>query len=268
MNKKNIARIKVCEDKIEEKRLNIKKIKEEKIKLMCKLDVVSNIYEYFAIPSCTISITLIALFSGFVIYVLPLITALGAINVIINKIILGNKIEKLDDELDRLKASRQQDYLNREKIYASIFNDLYLKQLDSNDYYHQIVEASERCDLLTEATIPYKKERKHLLKVRNIIHKLFDYLLAPMSAIFLPLICAFTNMGVLSKVILMSILSLILFCSVMVDEYLTRKINSLSRIIDSIKSDRTVNYVKRDLKLAESLKYLESQCELVSDSCV
>lgn len=258
MNKQNINKIKNCENEIEKKRLAIRKIKKDKIRLINEVDTLGDVYEYFAVPSCTISIMLVSLFSGFGVFILPIIATLATIIVVVAKLITNNKIESLEKKIDELKLSRQEDYKNREKIYASIFDVLQKKNLDKFDYYHQIVEVSNCCDLLTESTFPYKKKMKEMIETRSFLRKIFDYLLAPLGSIFLPLVCALFSIGIAVNVVLVFILSSILFSLVMIDEKLTKKIQQISIIIDEIKKDRTINYIKRDLMLRDCLEFLEN----------
>ena len=51
----------------------------------------------------------------------------------------------------------------------------------------------------------------------------------------------------------------------MTEDRLTSKIDDLTDVIDDIKSDRTVAYVKRDIKLNEALDYLKSIDEKYKD---
>lgn len=263
MNKQVIQEIKKQEDLIEEKRLAIKEIKNKRIKFKSRIETAGNIYEYFATPACAISITLVALFTGPIIYVLPAIAAAGAISVIMYKFLLNNKIDKLDKKLKKLKDERQSLYDEREAKYESIFNDLYIQRLDDKDYYHQIVNASNKCNEMTESLKPHKVNKKKLEKVRNIIHNVFDYGLAPLGAVLLPLLFAYADLGTISEVLAMGISSTALFGCVMADERLTQKIEELERTIGDIKDDRTVCYVQRDVKLKEALDYLKQRNDLI-----
>lgn len=262
MEEKYYKEIKESEALIEEKRLTIKEIKKHIVKLKSKIEITGNIYEYFAIPSCAVSLILISLFNGLIIYVLPTFTALGAISAIVYKFLLKKQIEKWNLELDKLKKDRKEAYDNRERVFENIFSDLQNKNLDTNDYYHQIVSISNKCDNLTESMVPYKEKRAKLEKKREIFHKLFDYVLAPLGAVALPLFCSFVNVGAVVEAIAVTISSAALLASATVDEKLTEKIDELTRFINDIKSDRTVNYIKRDLKLSESLDYLQSTSKI------
>lgn len=263
MNQKIFDEIKNSEELIEEKRLAIKDIKKEKAKLHDLMDITSNIYEYLAAPLCAISITLAALFSGPIIYVLPILMSAIAIGISTSKFIIRRKVDKLNVKMSELKDQRQKAYKNREEIYENIFNNLAIKKLDDKDYYHQIVNASNECDKLTDSMIPYKEKRKKLIKSRNIISRIFDYVLAPVTTIVVPLVCSLTGIGVVSQVALMGLSSATLLGCASVDNHLTRGIDNLSYEINSIKSDRTVKYVKRDIKLEESLNYLKAKKDLL-----
>ena len=242
---------------IEEKRLEIKKMKNEKKRLRDKMDIVGNIYEYLVIPVCAISIALVALLSGPIIYVLPSAAAAGAIGVISYKFSLRNKIDKLNNKIANLKKERQDAYDEREKAYEDIFNNLNMNGKDENNYYHQIVKASNECDELTKSMIPYKEKKKKVEKARNIIARTFDYCLAPMGAVLLPLVCSFADMGTLGEIAVMGASSAVLLGCASVDDRLTKKVEELEDNIQDIKNDRTVKYVKRDLKLNEALNHLK-----------
>lgn len=258
MNKKDHVLIKEKEAIIEEKRLEIKSVKNERTKLRNKIDMVGNLYEYLVTPICAISISLVALLSGPIIYVLPTITALGAISVVSYKFFLRKKMDKLDFNIQKLKKERQDAYDLREVAYENVFNDLRAKGLDVKDYYHQIVNASRKCHKLTKSMTPHKQKKFKLEKIRNIISGLFDYSLAPIAAVVLPLVCAFVDVGTIGEIAVMSTSSAVLLGCATVDDKLTKKIDEIEDTISDIKSDRTVEYVKRDLKLNEALCFLQS----------
>lgn len=258
MNKKDHFLIKEKEAIIEEKRLEIKKVKKERTKLRNKIDMVGNLYEYLVTPICAISISLVALLSGPIIYVLPTITAVGAISVVSYKFFLRKKMDKLDSNIQMLKKERQDAYNSREAAYENVFNDLRAKGMDVNDYYHQIVNASSACDKLTKSMEPHKQKKSKLEKIRNVISGLFDYSLAPIAAVVLPLVCAFVDVGTVGEIAIMSTSSAVLLGCATADDKLTKKIDEIEDTISDIKSDRTVKYVKRDLKLNEALRFLQS----------
>lgn len=258
MNKKDHFLIKEKEAIIEEKRLEIKKVKKERTKLRNKIDIVGNLYEYLVTPICAISISLVALLSGPIIYVLPTITAVGAISVVSYKFFLRKKMDKLDSNIQMLKKERQDAYNSREVAYENVFNDLRAKGMDVNDYYHQIVNASSACDKLTKSMEPHKQKKSKLEKIRNVISGLFDYSLAPIAAVVLPLVCAFVDVGTVGEIAIMSTSSAVLLGCATADDKLTKKIDEIEDTISDIKSDRTVKYVKRDLKLNEALRFLQS----------
>ena len=264
MNKKIYNEIKEKEFLIEEKRLAIKQIKQEKVKLHSKLDFTGNIYEYLAIPLCTISITLVNLFSGPIIYALPILTAVGAVFSIIYKYSIRKKLDRLNNKIDKLKIERKDAYYIREQTYEKVFNDLQVKDSDDKDYYHQILNASRECDKLTKLMVPYKNKKIKLVKVRNFISRIFDYLLAPFTTIALPLLCSFANVSTISEVSMIAVSSAFLLTSAITDEKLTEKVDELDRDINNLKSDRTVNYVKRDIKLNEALIFLESSKNIIN----
>ena len=249
--------IKNQESLIEEKRLAIRDIKNEKKRMHNKMDTIGNVYEYLVTPLCAVSIALVALFSGPIIYVLPSVTAVGAISAVSYKFSLRRKIDKLNSKLEKLKDDRRVAYEKREKAYEDIFDNLRLKGKDINDYYHQIVKASKECDNLTEEMIPLKQKKKKMEKVRNFISRLFDYGLAPLGAVVLPLICAFSNVGTIGEVAMMTSSSAVLLGCATIDDKLTKEIDEIDDTISDIKSDRTVKYVKRDLKLNEALEFLK-----------
>ena len=105
MGQRDCERIKQIEKLIEKKRIEIKKIKYKRNKINDKIDVVGNIYEYFVTPACAISISLVALFSGPIIYVLPSLTAVGAISIVSYKFLLRNKLDKLNKDIEKLNCS-------------------------------------------------------------------------------------------------------------------------------------------------------------------
>ena len=221
--------------------------------------IVGNIYEYLVTPMCAISITLVALFSGPIIYVLPSIAAVGAIGIVFYKFLLRNKIDNINKKISKLKKERQEVYDEREKSYENIFNNLNIKGKDENDYYHQIIKASNECDELTKSMVPHKEKKKKLERARNIISRAFDYGLAPLGAVILPLICSFVDIGTVGEVTMMGLSSAALLGCASVDDRLTKKIEEIDDTINDIKSDRTVKYVKRDLKLNEALNYLKKK---------
>lgn len=243
---------------IEEKRLIIKELKKRVSKIRNLIDNIGDIYEYLAIPLCAISITLVALFKGVIVYILPLITAIIAINVIAYKFVLNTKLERLNNQINKIKEERKSAYETRENIVENIFDDLHVKDLDTKDYYHQLVEINKKSNLLSSYMIPYKQKRKTIIKYKRITTYFFDYLLAPLTAIVLPLSCSFMDLSVVLQVVLMSISSFLLLSCALLNERLGNKIEELSDEIDDIKSDRTVNYVKRDIMLTEALEYLIS----------
>ena len=105
--------------------------------------------------------------------------------------------------------------------------------------------------------IPLKQKKKKMEKVRNFISRLFDYGLAPLGAVVLPLICAFSNVGTIGEVAMMTSSSAVLLGCATIDDKLTKEIDEIDDTISDIKSDRTVKYVKRDLKLNEALEFLK-----------
>lgn len=254
----NYNKIKKQEALIEEKRLAIKEEKKKISSLHNKLDMISNIYEYLATPACAISIALVALTTGPIVYVLPLITTLIATGIITTKFSLKNKIEKAKDNLSKLKEERKQAYTDREQTFENIFNNLNIQNKDGKDYYHQLMKIHEKCNLMNEYMEPYKQKKKKLNKIKNIISGLFDYALAPLGAIVLPLFCSFADVGTIAEVSLLAASSATLLGCSLIDDRLTSKIDDLTDEIDDIKSDRTVAYVKRDIKLNEALEYLKS----------
>lgn len=254
----NYNKIKKQEALIEEKRLAIKEEKKKISKLHNKLDMISNVYEYLATPACAISIALVALTTGPIVYVLPTITALIATGIITAKFGLKNRIEEYEEKLAKLKEERKQAYTDREQTFENIFNNLSVQNKDSKDYYHQLVTTHEKCNLMNEYMEPYKQKRKKLSKIKNIVSGLFDYVLAPLGAIALPLFCSFVNVSTVMEVSLLAASSATLLGCSLVDDRLTSKIEDLTDEIEDIKSDRTVAYVKRDIKLNEALDYLKS----------
>lgn len=257
MNNYNYEEIKRKEELIEANRLAIKELKKEKFKLHSKMDMSGNIYEYLASPLCAISITLSALFTGPVVYILPITMTGVAINMIAYKYSIRKKIDKLNNKMQSLKKERQNAYQERERAYENIFNSLHAQKLDDKDYYHQIIAASEACEELTESMQPYKEKKSKLEKIKNRISRIFDYVLAPLATVVLPVFAAVFNMSLVWQIVMMTISSAALLGCVLVDDNLTQKVDDLAKTINEIKSDRTVKYVQRDLKLKESLEYLK-----------
>lgn len=257
MNNYNYEEIKRKEDLIEANRLAIKELKKEKSKLHGKMDMSGNIYEYLASPLCAISITLSALFTGPVVYILPIAMTGVAINMVVYKYSIRKKIDKLNNKMQGLKKERQKAYQEREKAYENIFNSLYAQKLDDKDYYHQIIAASEACEELTKSMQPYKEKKSKWEKIKNRISRIFSYVLAPLATVVLPVLATIFNMSLVGQIIMMAISSATLLSCVLVDDNLTQKIDELVKTINEIKSDRTVKYVQRDLKLKESLEYLK-----------
>jgi len=265
MSVDNYNKIKNEEAIIEKKRLQIKEEKKEISSLHNKLDTTGNIYEYLATPACAISIALVALTTGPIVYVLPIITAICAISVVSAKYILKNKIEKGQNRISKLKEERKQAYQNREEAFEEIFNNLHNENMDKQDYYNQLVEAHNKCNLMNEYMEPYKHKRSKLKKIKNVISGVFDYFLAPLGAVVMPLFCSFVNVGTLGEVLMLAISSGTLLGCSLIDDRLSSKIEDLTDEIDDIKSDRTVAYVKRDIKLNEALEYLKSIDEKYND---
>jgi len=265
MNEYNYNQIRKIEDLIEECRLEIKNIKKQKGNIHDKMDIISNIYEYIAAPLCAISITFAALFTGPIVYVLPILMTAGAISIVTYKFILRKKLDGLNIKLMNVKKKRKLAYDKREEMYENIFNELHSKHLDSKDYYHQIMENGNACNKLSESMLPYKQKKYKLEKNKNILSSFFDYGLAPTSTVVLPLICSLTSLGIVSEVILMSLSSFILMGCASVDDNLSKKIGDLDEAISEIKSDRTVQYIKRDMKLKESLNFLKKQDALLAN---
>lgn len=257
MNESVYKKIKEQENIIETNRLEIRKLKKEKYKLFDLKEVVGNIYEYMAAPLCAISITMSALLSGSVVYILPSVMSAVAVGFISCKYVIDRKINGVNDKISDLKEKRQLAYDNREMIVEEVFIDLKSKQLDDKDYYNQLVNASNKCHALTDSMVPLKNKKSKLSKIKDVLSLAFDYILAPFSTIALPLICSLTSMDIIPQIALMGVSSAILLGCASVDEHFHKEIEGLNDEIDEIKSDRTVNYVKRDLKLDEALKYLK-----------
>lgn len=258
MINENYNKIKKQEELIEEKRLKIKEEKKKITSLKSKLDLIGNLYEYLATPACAISIALVALTTGPIVYILPAITAVLALTVMANKFAIKNKIEKGNNLLSDLKEERKKAYKKREEIFENIFSKLQHTNMDVKDYYHQLVEAHKKCELLNEYMEPYKNKRTKLNKTKNIISGVFGYLLAPVAAVIMPLVCSFVDVGLVWEIAIMAMSSGTLLALALTDDHLTSKIDDLTEEIDDIKSDRTVAYVKRDIKLNEALEYLKT----------
>lgn len=257
---KNIyEQIRYKEKQIEEKRINIKKIKNAKGNIHNVMDTISNIYEYFAAPLCAISISLTAFFTGPIVYALPIATAACAISIVSYKFSLRRKLDLLNKRMAILKDERQELYEQREQLYEDMFNKLQHQNLDKKDYYHQILEAEKSCQDLTVSMLPYKSRKKKYITTRKVISRTFDYGLAPTATVILPLVCALISMSPLGQVISMSTSSALLLGCASVDDYLAKKIEEQDSFIQDIKSDRTVKYVQRDMKLKESLEYLNRE---------
>ena len=93
---------------------------------------------------------------------------------------------------------------------------------------------------------------------RNRLSKLLTFALAPLSTIVLPLVCSFTNISTPMEVTMMLISTASLITCAGVDERLTHKIEDYQDTIDELKSDRTVKYIRRDIKLNEAIEYLKN----------
>lgn len=261
MDLDNFQLIKQKETLIETNRLSIKKLKNFKRKMLDKMEFISNIYEYLVTPACAISIALVALFHGPIIYLLPSITAICAICVISYKFFIRNKFDNLDKQISILKEERQSAYDNREKLYENIFNDLNQKNEDIKDYYHQLLQVSDDCNVITKLMVPYKREKEKCVRIKNVISKVFDYILAPLAAVAIPLLFSFINAKTIVEVLVMAVMSFVLLIFALTDEKLTKRIEELEDEISELKSDRTVRYVKRDLKLKEALEFLKEYDE-------
>jgi len=259
MIKKNYELIKKSQDLIEEKRLEIKKIKTYKSKLNNKIDSVNNIYEYLLAPLCAISITLSTLFTGAITYILPIITALTAIGVNVYKYNIKQKIEVLDNRLEESKLLRKQAYDKRERAFEDIFANLHNLNKDEKKYYEQILKIREECDEINSVIEPYKVLKNKSKSIRNKLSKLLIFGLAPISTIVLPIVCSFTNMPTQAEIATMLISTASLITCAGIDEKITHKIENYQDIIDELKSDRTVKYIKRDIKLNEALEYLKKR---------
>ena len=120
----NYNKIKKQEALIEEKRLAIKEEKKKISSLLNKIDMIGNIYEYLATPVCAISIALVALTTGPIVYVLPSIAAVCAISIVTTKFFLKKKVEKIQETLSNLKEERKQAYQDRERTFEDIFSNL------------------------------------------------------------------------------------------------------------------------------------------------
>lgn len=258
MIKKNYELIKKSQDLIEEKRLEIKRIKAYKSKLNHTIDSINNIYEYLLAPLCAISITLATLFTGAITYILPIITAIAAITINTYKYNVKQKIEVLDSKLEECKLLRKQAYDKRENTFEDIFANLHNLNQDEKQYYEQILKIRKECDEINSIIEPYKVLKRKTELTRNGLSKLLTFALAPLSTIVLPLVCSFTNISTPMEVTMMLISTASLITCAGVDERLTHKIEDYQDTIDELKSDRTVKYIRRDIKLNEAIEYLKN----------
>ena len=258
MIKKNYELIKKSQDLIEEKRLEIKRIKAYKSKLNHTIDSINNIYEYLLAPLCAISITLATLFTGAITYILPIITAIAAITINTYKYNVKQKIEVLDSKLEECKLLRKQAYDKRENTFEEIFANLHNLNQDEKQYYEQILKIRKECDEINSIIDPYKVLKRKTELTRNRLSKLLTFALAPLSTIVLPLVCSFTNISTPMEVTMMLISTASLITCAGVDERLTHKIEDYQDTIDELKSDRTVKYIRRDIKLNEAIEYLKN----------
>ena len=263
MSISNYNKIKQQENFIEEKRLAIKEKKKEISKMHNKIDTISNVYEYLVTPICAMSIALVVLLQGPIVYVLPSLAAIGAAGVITYKFILKNKLELLEKVLSKLKDQRQDAYKDREALFENIFDNLNKRHMDYKGFYSKLVEASEKCDLLTEYMVPYKEKRKRLQKIRNVISGIFDYLLAPLGAVAIPLLCSFVDIGTIGELILMGLSSGSLLSCSLIDNSLTKKIDDLNDEISDIKSDRTILSIFFDSDIYKFCDIIEYHISLI-----
>lgn len=257
MNEEIYSRIKNNDKLIEEKRLAIKKEKKDKSKYHDRFETISNIYEYLATPLCAISISLVALLSGPIVYVLPILATCGALGITSYKFYLRRKMDLINDNIRRIKLERQDCYNQREKDYEKIFSNLENKGMDVEHYYKQLVKLRRECDDLSAKMAPHKNKKEKLEKFRGIISRVFDYGLVPVGAVILPVICAFADVGTIGEIVTMGVSSAALLACATLDNGLTKKIENLEDEIEDIKSDRTFRYAERDLKLASALEFLK-----------
>ena len=171
---------------------------------------------------------------------------------------IKRKVEVLDDKLSEHKLLRKQAYDIREKSFEDIFNNLHTIHKDDKKYYEQILKIREECDSINSIIEPYKVLRDRAESKRGKLSKILTFVLAPLSTIVLPLVCSLSDMSIAGEVATMMLSTISLITCAGMDEKLAHKIEGYEDTINELKSDRTVKYIKRDMKLNEALEYLKT----------
>lgn len=259
MRNKYFELVKEQGELIEEKRLEIKNIKNYKSKLKNKLDAMTTIYEYLLAPLCAISMTLVTLFTGPITYVLPISMAVFAIGINIYKYNIRSKMDVLNDRIDMAKNVRAVAYNQREQAFKRLFAGLRSRKSDDKNYYEQISNIEKECNAINARLAPYKEERSRIERNKKGLSRVFSYVLAPLSTIVLPLVCSVANIPPIGEIgVMLASTASLLTCS-SIDTKMDHKLNDIEETIDELKSDRTVKYVERDLKLNEAIEFLKDK---------
>ena len=259
MRNKYFELVKEQGELIEEKRLEIKNIKNYKSKLKNKLDAMTTIYEYLLAPLCAISMTLATLFTGPITFVLPISMAVFAIGINIYKYNIRSKMDVLNDRIDLAKNVRAVAYNQREQAFKRLFAGLQRRKSDDKNYYEQISNIEKECNAINARLAPYKEERNRIEKNKKGLSRVFSYVLAPLSTIVLPLVCSVANIPPIGEMgVMLASTASLLTCS-SIDTKMDHKLNDIEETIDELKSDRTVKYVERDLKLNEAIEFLKDK---------
>lgn len=244
---------------IEEKRLEIKNIKTYKSKLKNKLDAITTVYEYLLAPLCAISMTFATLFAGPITFVLPIAMAILAIGVNVYKYNVRKRMDVLNDRIDIAKNIRGVAYNQREQAFKKLFAGLQRNHCDEKHYYEQMENIENECNEINKRMQPYKEERDKIEKSKKGLSRVFSYVLAPLSTIVLPLVCSMANVPPVGEIgVMLASTASLLTCS-SIDTKWDHKLNDLEESIDELKSDRTVKYVERDLKLNEAIEFLKEK---------
>ena len=266
MKQVDYERIKEYNDLIEKNRLEIKKYNEKKDMLHDRMDTLGNIYEYFVLSSCSISVLIMNFLSGPSIYVLPTLSAFVAAGVISGKFIARKRLDKLNKKIKDAKTIRRNAYDDKEKVFEKIFESYNNKGLDDKGYYKEIVRIEEMCQKKTAAMNRKRIQRDKVAKIRNMISRVFSYVLAPVSVIGIPLLCALGDIGPAGEVALTIGSNIVLFTCATIDDHLTKKVDNIVEEIDKIKEDRTIAYIKRDVRINDALRYWKLNSEKYNSS--
>lgn len=255
MKRADYEQIKEYNELIESKRQEIREYNDKKDLLHDRMDTLGNIYEYFALSSCAVSVLIMNFFTGPGVYIFPLLASVVACGVIGGKFATRKQLDGLNKKIKEAKTIRRKAYDDKEIVFEKIFESYKNKGLDDKGYYKEILRIEEMCKKKTNTMNKLKVERDKLAKNRNFISRMFSYILAPLGAIGVPLLCAFADVGPVGEVTLTLFSNAILFACATVDNHLTKKVENIIAQIENIKDDRTIAYIKRDMRINDALKY-------------